>query len=45
MGQYKIYPIVMETKIFDQTMMTYQHGQGVPFTIPIYWKKERGWSI
>jgi glyoxylase-like metal-dependent hydrolase (beta-lactamase superfamily II) len=26
----------MGTKIFDQSMMTYQHGQGRTYTIPIY---------
>ncbi len=36
MPTYKIHPIVMGTKIFDKSMMTYQHGQGVPYTIPIY---------
>jgi N-acyl homoserine lactone hydrolase len=34
--EYKIYPIVMETKEFDKGMMTYQHGYGEPFVIPIY---------
>ena len=33
---YKIHPIVMGTKIFDKTMMTYQFGAGRSFTIPIY---------
>ncbi|VEN75314.1 MBL fold metallo-hydrolase [Candidatus Desulfarcum epimagneticum] len=32
----KIHPIVCGTKIFDKTMMTYQHGGGTPYTIPIY---------
>ena len=36
MKQYKIHPIVMGTKLFDKTMMTYQHGYGEPYTIPIY---------
>ena len=36
MTTYTIHPIVMGTKIFDQSMMTYQHGQGRTFTIPIY---------
>jgi glyoxylase-like metal-dependent hydrolase (beta-lactamase superfamily II) len=36
MTQYKIHPIVMGTKIFDKTMMTYQYGGGEQYTIPIY---------
>lgn len=36
MNQYKIHPIVMGTKAFDKTMMTYQSGYGEPYTIPIY---------
>jgi len=36
MSLYTIHPIVMGTKRFDQSMMTYQYGQGKPFTIPIY---------
>ena len=43
MTQYKIHPIVMGTKIFDKSMMTYQHGQGSTYTIPIYcWYLEGG---
>ncbi len=43
MTQYKIHPIVMGTKIFDKTMMTYQHDPGVRYTIPIYcWYLEGG---
>lgn len=43
MTQYIIHPIVMGTKIFDQSMMTYQHGQGQAYTIPIYtWYLEGG---
>lgn len=43
MGAYKIHPIVMGTKVFDKSMMTYQHGAGTPFTIPIYcWYLEGG---
>jgi N-acyl homoserine lactone hydrolase len=43
MSQYKIHPIVMGTKIFDKGMMTYQHGYGEPYTIPIYcWYLEGG---
>lgn len=36
MMRYSIHPIVMGTKRFDQGMMTYQHGYGRPYTIPIY---------
>lgn len=36
METYRIHPIVMGTKVFDKSMMTYQHGQGQPYTIPIY---------
>jgi hypothetical protein len=35
MSIYAIHPIVMGTKLFDQSMMTYQYGQGNPYTIPI----------
>ena len=43
MDQYKIHPIVMGTKIFDKGMMTYQHGYGESYTIPIYcWYLEGG---
>ena len=43
MGLYKIHPIVMGTKVFDQGMMTYQHAYGQPYTIPIYsWYLEGG---
>ena len=43
MTQYKIHPIVMGTKIFDKSMMTYQHGYGQQYTIPIYcWYLEGG---
>jgi glyoxylase-like metal-dependent hydrolase (beta-lactamase superfamily II) len=43
MPAYKIHPIVMGTKQFDKTMMTYQHGAGTPYTIPIYcWYIEGG---
>jgi N-acyl homoserine lactone hydrolase len=42
-SQYKIHPIVMGTKEFDKTMMTYQYGYGTPYTIPIYcWYLEGG---
>lgn len=43
MSTYKIHPIVMGTKIFDKSMMTYQYGYGVSYTIPIYcWYLEGG---
>ena len=43
MAQYKIHPIVLGTKIFDKTMMTYQNGGGRQYTIPIYsWYLEGG---
>ena len=43
MGIYKIHPIVMGTKVFDKSMMTYQYGMGETYTIPIYcWYIEGG---
>ncbi len=40
---YRIHPIVVGTKIFDKSMMTYQYGGGVSYTIPIYcWYLEGG---
>nr|WP_320012514.1 N-acyl homoserine lactonase family protein [uncultured Desulfobulbus sp.] len=43
METYCIHPIVMGTKIFDKSMMTYQYGSGTPYTIPIYcWYLEGG---
>lgn len=36
MSLFKIHPIVMGTKIFDKSMMTYQYNAGKQFTIPIY---------
>jgi glyoxylase-like metal-dependent hydrolase (beta-lactamase superfamily II) len=43
MVKYKIHPIVMGTKAFDKSMMTYQFGYGEPYTIPIYcWYLEGG---
>ncbi|RJQ64526.1 MAG: N-acyl homoserine lactonase family protein [Desulfobacteraceae bacterium] len=36
MTVYKVHPIVVGTKIFDKSMMTYQHGYGDTYTIPIY---------
>ncbi len=34
--QYRIHPLVMGSKRFDKSMMTYQHGFGTPYIIPIY---------
>lgn len=43
MTTYKIHPIVTGSKVFDKSMMTYQHGNGVTYTIPIYcWYIEGG---
>lgn len=43
MATYCIHPIVMGTKIFDKSMMTYQYGSGTQYTIPIYcWYLEGG---
>lgn len=43
MVKYKIHPIVMGTKVFDKSMMTYQTNSGTTFTIPIYcWYLEGG---
>lgn len=43
MTQFRIHPIVMGTKIFDKSMMTYQYGAGERYTIPIYcWYLEGG---
>ena len=43
MTSYRIHPIVVGTKIFDKTMMTYQYGFGQQYTIPIYvWYLEGG---
>jgi glyoxylase-like metal-dependent hydrolase (beta-lactamase superfamily II) len=43
MHVYKIHPIVLGSKVFDKGMMTYQHGYGEPFVIPIYaWYLEGG---
>jgi N-acyl homoserine lactone hydrolase len=36
METYLIHPVVMGTKIFDKSMMTYQHGTGIRYVIPIY---------
>lgn len=41
--EYKIHPIVMGTKIFDKSMMTYQFNNGEICTIPVYcWYIEGG---
>ena len=43
MSIYKIHPIVMGTKVFDKSMMTYQYNNGKDFTIPIFsWYLEGG---
>ena len=43
MAHFKIHPIVMGTKIFNKSMMTYQYGYGETYTIPIYsWYIEGG---
>ncbi|MEW6261244.1 MAG: N-acyl homoserine lactonase family protein [Thermodesulfobacteriota bacterium] len=36
MTTYWIHPIVLGTKVFDKSMMTYQFNNGQTFTIPIY---------
>ncbi|MBF0488442.1 MAG: N-acyl homoserine lactonase family protein [Nitrospirae bacterium] len=36
MSLYKIHPIVVGTKFFDKSFMTYQFGYGQKYTIPIY---------
>lgn len=43
MTHYKIHPIVMGTKVFDKSMMTYQFNNGIEYTIAIYcWYIEGG---
>jgi N-acyl homoserine lactone hydrolase len=43
MSTYRIHPLVVGTKIFDKGMMTYQHGYGTRYVIPIYsWYLEGG---
>ena len=43
MALFKIHPIVLGTKIFDKSMMTYQFNNGENYTIPIYaWYIEGG---
>ncbi|MGD9365110.1 MAG: N-acyl homoserine lactonase family protein [Desulfobacteraceae bacterium] len=45
MSLYKIHPMVIGTKVFDQGMMTYQHAYGKSYTIPIYsWYLEGGYK-
>ncbi|MBF0515687.1 MAG: N-acyl homoserine lactonase family protein [Nitrospirae bacterium] len=36
MSLYKIHPLVLGTKLFDKSFMTYQFGYGQKYTIPIY---------
>ncbi len=36
MSEYKIHPIVVGTKLFDKSMMTYQYAGGTEYVIPIY---------
>ncbi len=43
MSRYHIHPLVMGSKRFDKSMMTYQFGYGTPYIIPIYsWYLEGG---
>lgn len=43
MSRYRIHPIVLGTKVFDKSMMTYQYHQGEEFVIPIFaWYLEGG---
>lgn len=43
MAAYVIHPILLGSKDFDKSMMTYQHDPGKPYTIPIYaWYLEGG---
>ncbi|MGE0083094.1 MAG: N-acyl homoserine lactonase family protein [Desulfococcaceae bacterium] len=43
MEKWRIHPIVMGTKVFDKSMMTYQFNNGLEYTIPIYcWYIEGG---
>lgn len=43
MNNFTIHPIVVGSKLFDKGMMTYQHGYGQPYAIPIYvWYLEGG---
>ncbi len=36
MATYRIHPLVIGTKRFDKSMMTYQYGYGTPYIIPVY---------
>lgn len=36
MTTFKIHPTVMDPKVFDKSMMTYQRGNGKKYTIPTY---------
>lgn len=36
MSTFTIHPIVMGTKVFDKSMMTYQYGTGEEYTIAVY---------
>ncbi len=43
MASYVIHPLLLGSKDFEKSMMTYQHGGGEPFTIPIFaWYLEGG---
>ncbi len=43
MTKYVIHPIVLGSKVFDKSMMTYQQNPGTPYVIPIYgWYLEGG---
>jgi len=43
MTKYLIHPLVTGSKRFDKSMMTYQHGNGIPFIVPIFsWYLEGG---
>lgn len=43
METWRIHPIVMGSKVFDKSMMTYQFNNGLEYTIPIYcWYLEGG---
>ncbi len=37
---WKIHPMVLSTRAFDKSMMTYQHDNGTPLVVPIY-----GWYL
>jgi hypothetical protein len=39
MSTYAIHPVVMSAKIFDQSMMTCQHGQGKPYIVTSIFRK------